>query len=676
MKAILILIAMLPAIALAQLDESFEDIKPGSLSTTESLVGTWTAKPDHAEIRQGNARSGQRALRIHGGGDNWREVELALPKPAAKGSGLTFYAERWTSRGPFEFRIEAKVRGNWTEVWNGGKAVRVGGYHARADIDLPPQTIDIRFRSKAAEGGGVLIDDVRLEGPSKAKIASVSASHPVAPAFIRETFNPVTGLHVDVVGRLGEVNVEAFELMLDGTSNLADIIEVNVLRGEADPAQRANEVVATAKVKGRRVVLETDGLSLRSGKHSFWFSPVLRENADIDGRVRIAIPRILSNGAKIDVDGGEEARAQRIGYAVRLPGDDGSKSYRIPGLVESKDGTLIAVYDIRYNHSGDLPADIDVGVSRSTDGGHTWGPMIKAMSRDIKGIGQGIGDAAILVDAVTGRIWLAVLAAPKSGHPIWSSSAGTASPEKVGQFLLAFSDDDGESWSTPINITPDIKRLGDEDTEKWGLLFQGPGNGITLRDGTLVFPSQVWTLRDDGKVGQAYGVLVYSKDRGETWQSSKATTYNNIHASESQAVELSNRSIMFNARNEHRNGYRMVATTDDLGESWYPHPTDRNSETGLNEPTCQASLLRVSFEPNLLAFSNPATTSGRHSMTLRLSTDDGQTWPRKLQELYDSRSCYGYSSLAPVGKEHLAVLYEGRDTMYFLRFQLNELISR
>ena len=64
--------------------------------------------------------------------------------------------------------------------------------------------------------------------------------------------------------------------------------------------------------------------------------------------------------------------AQRIGVAVVRHGDFKSKFYRIPGLARSRKGILLAVYDIRYNHSGDLPANIDVGVSRSTDGGRTW----------------------------------------------------------------------------------------------------------------------------------------------------------------------------------------------------------------------------------------------------------------------------------------------------------------
>ena len=104
------------------------------------------------------------------------------------------------------------------------------------------------------------------------------------------------------------------------------------------------------------------------------------------------------------------ASAQDFGVVVRNAGDDGVAAYRIPGLVTSNAGTLVACYDIRHNNSLDLQEDIDIGVSRSTDGGRTWGPMIVAMDMGTWGgcpQGEnGIGDPAILVDRQTGRIFI------------------------------------------------------------------------------------------------------------------------------------------------------------------------------------------------------------------------------------------------------------------------------
>ena len=132
--------------------------------------------------------------------------------------------------------------------------------------------------------------------------------------------------------------------------------------------------------------------------------------------------------------------AQRIGAAVVRHGDFNSKFYRIPGLARSKKGTLLAVYDIRYNHAGDLPANIDVGVSRSTDGGRTWSD-VKIAIDDSKidpslGATKGVGDPAILVDEKTGRIWVAATGIP----------SGAASPETIPRRSA-------DSWCWPTAMT-------------------------------------------------------------------------------------------------------------------------------------------------------------------------------------------------------------------------------
>ncbi|RYD28951.1 MAG: exo-alpha-sialidase [Verrucomicrobiaceae bacterium] len=337
---------------------------------------------------------------------------------------------------------------------------------------------------------------------------------------------------------------------------------------------------------------------------------------------------------------------------MRLPGDDGSKSYRIPGLARSKAGTLIAVYDIRYNHAGDLPANIDVGVSRSTDGGQSWGDMIVAMDmgNDPKFGHDGVGDPAVLVDPSNGRIWIAALWS--HGNRGWNGSGPGMKPEETGQLVLVHSDDDGKTWSKPVNITEQVKK------PEWRLFFNGPGAGIALKDGTLAFAAQ---FRDaDGK---PWSTMISSKDHGATWETGTGVKSD---TTEAQIAQLADGSIMINCR-DNRGGARTIATTTDLGKTWTLHPTDRKA---LREPVCMASLLawEVPKHGRLLWFSNPDTTSGRREMTVKLSQDQGMTWPEEDALLYDSRNCMGYSCLAPVDAGHLGVLYEGQSTMYFLRF--------
>lgn len=355
----------------------------------------------------------------------------------------------------------------------------------------------------------------------------------------------------------------------------------------------------------------------------------------------------------------------RIGSLVTSPNqmivdvNRTSKNFRIPGIVETPKGTLVAVFDNRFNHSGDLPADITVGVSTSTDKGTTWSPITTALDyKNIPG-GNGIGDAAILVDPSNGRIWIAALRAPNSGHPIWRSEKGTTDPKRCGQFILAYSDDEGKTWSDPINITEDVKRLADPDTADWGLLFQGPGAGIAMKDGTLVFPAQVW---GHGGGAPHHGVLVYSKDHGKTWTSSKAMPWG---GSESTVAELPDGSLIFNTREGGGPKTRITAITKDLGETWTKLNTDDLRQPGN---LCQAAYLAIG---NDLYFSNP-NSGGRNTMTLRKSTDGGKTWPKTL--VYDPRSCAGYSSLCTVDKDSIGVIYEGdSDYHYFLRIPLEDM---
>ena len=147
-----------------------------------------------------------------------------------------------------------------------------------------------------------------------------------------------------------------------------------------------------------------------------------------------------------------------MGVALRNGGDDGVHTYRIPGLATTNKGTLIGVYDVRRRSGGDLPGDIDVGMSRSTDGGRTWEPMkvIMDMGNDPRWRYDGIGDPAILVDQTTGTVWVA--ATWSHGNRSWIGSGPGLKPEETGQLMLVRSDDDGVSWSEPINITEQVKK--------------------------------------------------------------------------------------------------------------------------------------------------------------------------------------------------------------------------
>lgn len=359
-------------------------------------------------------------------------------------------------------------------------------------------------------------------------------------------------------------------------------------------------------------------------------------------------------------------------YSVlRARGDNGSFEFRIPGLAVTTNGTLIATFDVRWDAINDLPANVDVACLRSTDMGNTWGPMITVLDFDknVSGSsGNGVGDAAVLVDRQTGTIWVAALWS-YGNHSLAGSLTGTAT-NRTGQYVLARSDDDGLTWSAPINITVQAKA-----NTNWGCAFQGPGNGIQLRNGTLVFPSQ--HTQPGGGQGKVF--FIYSTNHGASWAVSPDVTTNaSPTMNENQIVELNSGQIMTSMRMSAGGGGFRGWSTYTPGSSlsngtWSPLVLN------LPDPICQGSFIRYSSTldgapRNRLLFSNPSNSvpsgyASRVRQTIYLSEDEGATWPVARQ--IDARS--GYSCLAALPDGTVGLFYEAPADydMVFARFSLD-----
>ena len=306
-----------------------------------------------------------------------------------------------------------------------------------------------------------------------------------------------------------------------------------------------------------------------------------------------------------------------MGIAVRQAGMDGVAAYRIPGLVTTDKGTLVGCYDVRYHSSVDLQEKIDIGISRSTDKGQTWEPMRIAMTmgneRGLPHAQNGVGDPSILVDGKNHTLWIAAAWCHGMGNQrAWFNSGQGMDADETAQLLLAKSEDDGKTWSKPINITEQVK------DPSWYFLLQGPGRGITMHDGTLVFPIQ---FIDSTRVPNA-GIM-YSQDAGKTWHLHQAARSN---TTEAQVAEVEPGVLMLNMR-DNRGGSRAVSITRDLGRTWEEHPSNRSA---LPEPVCMASLIHVNANENalkrdILLFSNPNTTKNRNHITIKASLDGGIT---------------------------------------------------
>jgi sialidase-1 len=345
-----------------------------------------------------------------------------------------------------------------------------------------------------------------------------------------------------------------------------------------------------------------------------------------------------------------------VQQVVRQQGQDGVHTYRIPGLTTTKAGTLLAVFDIRHKNSGDLPADIDIGLCRSTDAGKTWSPMQTILdfpANEPGTHGNGVGDPSIVTDFQTGTIWVGGLWS--HGPRGWNGSGPGLMRNETGQFVLTRSDDDGKTWSEPINITTQVKR------PEWRLCLQGPGRGIQLRDGTLVFPAQF----KDAKAAP-HSFFIASTDHGQTWKAAPpAIEDGKTLTTESQVVELANSELLLSMRNHDARKQRLWATfsraTGKWSAPWF----------ALDDPTCQGSLIAIQGGRTVL-FANPASKTKRERMTVFMSTDGGKTWP--VSKLVDARPS-AYSCLTELADGTIGLLYEtgekySAETLTFVRFNM------
>lgn len=522
---------------------------------------------------------------------------------------------------------------------------------------------------------------------SAATVDTVETYNPQVPLLIGNKDNVLIYARVNAQGgeRVGKVT-----LQFDSLTDLSQLESVALYYGGVEAHHRAKKnhfkpvdyidnrgnaigsysvLLDKKEASSHRLEFSAD-LSLSMGDNYLWLSLKLAENASLAARIAAHVASVTVDGAEaVLIDRTVNRSPRRTAVAVRRSDDYGVAAYRIPGLVTTDDGTLLAVYDVRYSNSSDLQQRIDVGLSRSTDGGRTWGRMTIPLS--FAGVGglpdaqNGVGDPCILYDHVNDKVWIAALWCHGMGNQMaWVGSQTGIEIGETGQLVLTHSSDDGLTWSQPNNITRMVK------APEWHLLLQGPGRGITMRDGTLVFPIQYIA---DERVPEA-GIM-YSTDKGVTWTITNGARTN---TTESQVAELPDGTLMLNMR-DNRKGSRAVSVTADMGKTWTEHPSSRSA---LREPVCMASLISVMKDKNstgqdLLLFSNPDSDSKRKNITIKLSTDNGLTWPTSQQVLLDEDLGWGYSCLSMVDADHVGILYESSvANMTFQVVPLSDLLGK
>lgn len=361
----------------------------------------------------------------------------------------------------------------------------------------------------------------------------------------------------------------------------------------------------------------------------------------------------------------------------------GYHTCRIPVLAVAPGGTVLAACEARTGGGGDWDGN-DLLLRRSHDAGETFDEPIRIVAFRDYGPGP-ISNLVLIPDPDAGRV-VAVFC------------------HDYARVYVMHSDDEGATWSEPREITPAVEPL--KTLYPWVVVATGPGHGLRLKNGRLIVPA--WLSDGSGsgkghKGGRGHRPSVvtslYSDDGGETWHADELVARTGdelegvtiINPSESVAVELADGRVMFNLRSESMNNRRLIATSDDGATGWRLERFDPQ----LIEPVCMASLIRYDGpeggKPGRLVFANPATLNtgmrpnidpqtqphrNRENLTVRISEDDGQSWPHaRVIEPGPA----GYSELAVLPDGRVGILYEDQqvtrifDDRYvtFARFDLD-----
>lgn len=324
--------------------------------------------------------------------------------------------------------------------------------------------------------------------------------------------------------------------------------------------------------------------------------------------------------------------------------------YRIPALAVSNVGTLVAAYDARPSMA-DLPSRTAVVVRRSRDGGTTWSDRVVLRGDTAT---TGFGDPSLLVDRTNGRIFLFYAAAVRQGF--FGSATGNGNDDpNVLHADVSWSDDDGQTWQHR-RLTSAIKDAA------WGGLFASSGAGIQLRHGPhagrLV---QQFAVR----VGTGtFAMSVYSDDHGASWHAGALV---GPGMDENKTAELADGTLMLSSRAK---PYRLVASSTSGGEQW----SEVHADSTLIDPANNGALVRYNDaapvsapESHWVLFSNTASTMQRVNLTVRLSYDDGRTWPVRKTIVPGAA---GYSTLVTMPNGDIALLFErgDYDAITFMRF--------
>jgi sialidase-1 len=356
-------------------------------------------------------------------------------------------------------------------------------------------------------------------------------------------------------------------------------------------------------------------------------------------------------------------------HSVFVPGEDGFSSIRIPSIVTTRRGTLLAFAEGRAANRDQ--ASNKILLKRSADNGETWSSAAVIAEDDA----WSLNNPCVVVERGSGRVLMMIQSYP-AGVAERSDKIETGyEGDHVVRNYLITSDDDGLTWSKPRDVTKGTKRR-----ERVTTVAVGPGIGIQLRRGRhagrLLFPF------NEGPYGVWNIYAAYSDDKGRTWKMGDIAPGGIIETAggarssmvnEAQFVELKDGSVRFNVRRWAGSHVRKTCVSGDGGITW----SKVEDAPELKDPSCMASILRYTDpadgRKSRILFSGPQSEK-RENGAVFLSYDEGATWPvhRVL-----CANCFAYSCLTVLSDQSIGCLYEadGAGRIVFARFTLDWLTN-
>lgn len=363
------------------------------------------------------------------------------------------------------------------------------------------------------------------------------------------------------------------------------------------------------------------------------------------GMKKLIIPLLIAQAAIACNDNNTERIYPRLEAPgsvlshVFEKGTEGYSCFRIPAIVMTKSGTLLAFAEGRMNDCSD-EGDIDLVMKRSLDSGKTWSKLSIVWS-DAENT---CGNPSPVVDQQTGKIHL-LMTWNKGEDDIGKINAGTSADTR--RVYLTSSGDDGLHWEAPKEITGTVKQ------PNWGWYATGPCHGIQLQEGPhknrMIVPCDYIEV-GAGRRGNSH--VIYSDDAGASWKlGGVVPVVPALNPNESTIAELPAGKLMLNMRVGNNNNRRLSSISNDGGITW----SSPQQEPEQTDPVCQGSLLSATIKgDHVLFFSNPASTA-RNKMTIKMSLDEGGSWSKK-KLIYDGPSAY--SDLVLLSEEKVGLLYE------------------